>query len=253
MKHYLTFTCSVLAAVAAWTVATTLGTAQESTDELVKRLAGQSAQAPAAAGAPGLATRGLGATRSLVPGGAAPAPVQTETRSLILSTRGIPKAVQVAQEEQTIEMKQTVAGKSTGAGDYAVNAGEQAYEVSYSVDPYSKVARDNILFRKGSDEFYDEASYQVVVQLAEALRHPSLAGFKYVIEGHASAEGNAYSNQVLSQRRSERIVYVLANLGVDPHRLLPIGYGETQARYPDYSQEYELRQDRRVLIFKLEQ
>lgn len=252
MKHHLTRTYSVLAVLAAWTVVTTLGLAQESTEELVKRLAGQAAQAPAAAAAPGVATRGLGTSRSFGPAGA-PAPVQTETRSLILSTRGIPKAVQAAQEEQTIEMKQTVAGKSTGAGDYAVNAGEQAYEVSYSVDPNSKVARDNILFRKGSDEFFDEASYQVVVQLAEALCHPSLAAFKYVIEGHASAEGNAYSNQVLSQRRSERIVYVLANLGVDPHRLLPIGYGETQARYPDYSQEYELRQDRRVLIFKLEQ
>jgi outer membrane protein OmpA-like peptidoglycan-associated protein len=252
MKHQLTRTCSVLAAVAAWAIATTSGMSQESTEELVKRLAGQAAQAPAAAGAPGLATRGLGNTRSFGPA-AAPAPVQTETRSLILSTRGIPKAVQAAQEENTVSFTATTAVKSTGAGDYAVNPGEQAYEVSYAVDPYSKVARDNILFRKGSDEFYDEASYQVVVQLAEALRHPSLAAFKYVIEGHASAEGNAYSNQALSQRRSERIVYVLANLGVDPHRLLPIGYGETQARYPDYSEEYLLRQDRRVLIFKLEQ
>ena len=214
---------------------------QESTEELIKTLRGQAGQGSAS----GFKTRSLSAQP------VAPA-TKKETRSLYFSTRGIPKAVKAAAEEDKVDVKVTTAKKSTGAGEHSVSAGEQAYEVKYDVDPESMVTKDNILFRKGSSDFADDASVQVVVQLAQALKHPSLSGLKYVIEGHASAEGNAYSNQLLSQQRAEKIVSVLSSLGVDSNRLLPIGFGETQARFSDDSQEGLLKQDRRVVIFRLD-
>lgn len=220
--------------------------AQESTEDLVKRLrgqAGQTSEAPAT----GFKTRSL-TTRSIAPA----ASTKKETRSLYFSTRGIPKAVQAAAEEDKVKVQVTTAKKSTSAGDYSVAAGESAYEVKYDVDPESKVTRDNILFKKGTSDFADDTSVEVVVQLAKALKDPSLAKLKYVIEGHASAEGSAFANQVLSQERAEKIVSVLGSLGVDSGRLLPIGFGETQARFPADSSEALLRQDRRVLIFRLD-
>lgn len=220
--------------------------AQDSTAELIERLRGQAGKEAAAPG--GLTTRGL-TTRS-ISAGAAP---KSETRSLYFSTRGIPAAVQIAADEDTVQLTKTTAKKSESAGDHAVKAGDEAIEVKYAVDPESKVTKDNILFRKGSAEFADEASFQVVAQLAEALRDASLAKLKYVIEGHASAEGGAAANQELSQRRAERIVSVLSSLGVSPGNLLPLGFGETQSRFPAHSEEFLLKQDRRVLIFRLDQ
>lgn len=219
--------------------------AQESTEELVNKLRGTAG----ASGAPGgMKTRGLN-TRSLN----APTAPAAVTRSVIFNPRGIPKAIEAAAEENKVATTVTTAPSSSGAGDYSVSAGEKAVEISYKVDPESKVSKDNILFRKGSTQFADEASFQVVQQLAQALKDPSLAGLQFVIEGHASAEGSAYSNQILSQQRSEYIVSVLSSLGVDAKRLLPIGFGETQAQFPDYSEQFLLKQDRRVVIYRLNQ
>lgn len=210
-----------------------LGAQDESTDELVRKLRGQAGQP--AAPANGLATRGF-KTRSIGGGASTPAPA-TETRSLMLS-RGIPKAVSAAAEEDHVKVEASSGG---------------AVELKYEVDYTSKVARDNILFKKGSAEFADDASVDVVVTLAEALKHPELKGLHFVIEGHASAEGDAGSNQYLSQLRAEEIVNVLTKLGVDGTCLVPVGFGESQARFPDSSPDSLLKQDRRVLIFRLNQ
>jgi outer membrane protein OmpA-like peptidoglycan-associated protein len=199
-------------------------------DDLVQKLKGQAGQAKAS----GLATRGM-KSRSLNAGAAASAPVK-ETRSLLLS-RGVPKAVTVAAEEDTVALK-----PSTG----------DAVELSYEVDPKSEVSKDNIFFRKGTAEFADDHSVAEVVTLADALKHPELQGLKYVIEGHASAEGDDDGNLELSQRRAERIVSVLTSLGVEPARLVPVGFGESKARFAPKDGEALLKQDRRVLIFRLD-
>lgn len=207
----------------------------ESGDDLVKKLKGQAGKA-ASGTSGGMTTRGF-KTRSISGGtGTAPA-TPSETRSLTM--RGVPKAVSAAAEEDKVDIKPT----ATGGNEV---------ELSYKVDPESKVARDNILFRKGTAEFADDASVEVVVTLAEALKHPELQGLQFVIEGHASAEGDAYANQNLSQLRAEQIVSVLTSLGVEGSCLIPVGFGETQARFPETSPDALLKQDRRVLIFRLD-
>jgi len=234
------FATIVLGAVAAAAVAITMAapgsaTAQESAEELIEQLKGGAGQAGGGAGIP---TRGV--TRGGAAGGGSAA-VKSEKRSVVLSTRGIPASIQVATEEGKLSVTQAASG-----------AGETAVEVSYAVDSDSMVSRDNIIFKRGSDEFADEASFVVVQQLAEALKSPALAGLHYVVEGHASAEGSARVNQELSQRRAERIVDVLASLGADRARLVPIGFGASQARFSANSEEFLRRQDRRVIIFRLD-
>jgi len=231
---------------AAFSLAPSWSPGQETKEELIRKLRGQ-AGAESSGDAPQIQARGL-VTRGAAPGGAKP---KTEKRSLYLSTRGIPKAVQAAAEEDEVELQATKAQASDGAGDHAVSAGEDAVELSYDVDPESKVTRDNIFFEKGSDRFADDSSLRVVVELAEALEDPSLSHLKYVIEGHASAEGSYDYNLELSQRRAERIVREIVGAGVSPHRLIPVGYGENEAFYPASAEEHLRRFDRKVVIYRM--
>jgi len=242
------FATIALGAVAAIAISVIMGApgsavAQESTEELIERLKGGAGKA---GGGAGIRTRGIAPRGGAAAGGSAE--VKSEKRSVVFATRGIPASIQVAAEEDKLSVTQAAAG----TGSYAPAAGETAVEVSYAVDSDSMVSRDNIFFKRGSDEFADEASFVVVQQLAEALKSPALAGLHYVVEGHASAEGSARVNQELSQRRAERIVDVLATLGADRGRLVPIGFGASQARFPANSEEFLRRQDRRVIIFRLD-
>jgi len=126
-----------------------------------------------------------------------------------------------------------------------------AYSVSYSVDPNSSISRDDILFRQGSTAFADAYSYDLVIDVAEAMNAPSLLNETFVIEGHASAEGDYGSNLQLSQERAERISRELVRHGVSPERLLPVGYGEAEASYPADARESDRSLDRRVMVFRM--
>lgn len=126
-----------------------------------------------------------------------------------------------------------------------------AYAVSYAVDPGSAISRDDILFRQGSTDFADAYSYDLVIDVAEALNAPSLRNETFVIEGHASAEGDYGQNLLLSQERAERISRELVRHGVSPERLMPVGYGETEAAHPANAAESQRSLDRRVMVFRM--
>ncbi|MEX2578180.1 MAG: OmpA family protein [Verrucomicrobiales bacterium] len=127
----------------------------------------------------------------------------------------------------------------------------EAYAVSYAVDPNSQVTRDDILFVQGSTAFKDAYSYDLVQDLAMAISDPSLAGQSFVIEGHASAEGDYNENLALSQARAERIAREIVGHGVSTSRLIPVGYGENEATYPTDSADELRALDRRVAVYRL--
>ncbi len=129
--------------------------------------------------------------------------------------------------------------------------GGDAYAVSYEVDPNSAVSQDDILFRQGSTDFADAYSYDLVIDVAEAMNAPSLLSETFVIEGHASSEGDYGRNLLLSQERAERIARDLVYYGVNPERLMPVGYGEAEAAYPTDAPDEYRSLDRRVMVFRL--
>lgn len=126
-----------------------------------------------------------------------------------------------------------------------------AYAVSYSVDPDSAISTDAILFRQGSTDFADAYSYDLVIDMANAMKSPALSNDTFVIEGHASAEGDYGQNLQLSQERAERISRELVYHGVSAERLMPVGYGEAEAAYPANAAEADRRLDRRVVVFRM--
>ncbi|MAS96774.1 MAG: hypothetical protein CMO55_26580 [Verrucomicrobiales bacterium] len=124
-----------------------------------------------------------------------------------------------------------------------------AYAVSYAVETDTLVSRDDILFDQGETTLADAYSYDIIVDLAEAMQSEELKEEQFVIEGHASAEGGYGNNLELSQERAERIARDLVDMGVDPNRLLPVGYGEAEAENPARAAEYLRALDRRVMVF----
>ncbi|MDF1751538.1 MAG: OmpA family protein [Verrucomicrobiales bacterium] len=125
------------------------------------------------------------------------------------------------------------------------------YELAYNVDRSSQISRDDILFRQGTTDFADQQSANLVYNLAYAMNDPSLRNERFVIEGHASAEGAYESNLDLSQRRAERIAREIVSRGVYASRLVPIGYGESEALYRADAPESVRRLDRRVVVYRL--
>jgi len=229
-----------------------VASAQETHDDLVKKLKGQ-----AGATRSGLSEKGSTLkTRGLLSRGAAPAPpappVQTQRRSVRFTSRGVPTNIQAATKTGNIsvavkELPATHQEKQQGG-----SAGEKTFELSYDVDPESQVTRRSILFKVNSTQFADGSSRIELAKLARAFKDPQLKGHVFVIEGHSSAEGSEHQNQKLSQARATEIVAQMISFGVGQDQLVPVGFGESKARYPDSSPEQLLAQDRRVEIYRLE-
>lgn len=129
---------------------------------------------------------------------------------------------------------------------------EDAWVVSYPVNEQSMISSNDILFRQGSTQFADGHSYDMLLVLSDALKDPALARSRFVIEGHASAEGSYDENMALSQRRAEAIVRELVRGGLPPERLIPVGYGESEARHRDNAPETLRARDRRVVVFRMD-
>ena len=49
-----------------------------------------------------------------------------------------------------------------------------------------------------------------------------------MIEGHTSSDGDASENLILSEKRAASLRKRLIELGIAPHRLESIGYGDTR-------------------------
>lgn len=91
-----------------------------------------------------------------------------------------------------------------------------------------------ILFDSGSAELAPRAEAQLS-QLCLAMRADLETGARYQIIGHTDAVGDGRENLILSQSRAESVVSWLAGPAcqLNPHRLTPVGLGETRLKLPD--------------------
>ncbi len=69
-------------------------------------------------------------------------------------------------------------------------------------------------------------SYRTLGRIADALTHPSMLNYKFLIVGHTASGGRRDFNLALSQRRADAIRDILVNtFKVSPKRLQAIGLG----------------------------
>jgi OOP family OmpA-OmpF porin len=72
-------------------------------------------------------------------------------------------------------------------------------------------------------------SFRAVGLMADALYHPYLQGYRFLIVGHTDAKGNREYNLKLSQQRADAIREALINpFGISPSRIEAVGLGEEQ-------------------------
>jgi OOP family OmpA-OmpF porin len=87
--------------------------------------------------------------------------------------------------------------------------------------------KQQILFGSGSSRIVGKESKAVLDDVAQAIKDNK--GIKRVrIEGHTDDRGNDAANLRLSQKRAEAVQLELIKRGVDPARLVAVGYGEEQ-------------------------
>jgi len=185
--------------------------------------------------------------------------------------RGVPVVVRIKDGRPQAESNPSHHGGGAPAQNLSSNGGGSSYpgtshghapvaggssyptapSIAYRVDSTSQLSTNSVKFRKGSTELADAGSYYYLQNLAAALRDPSLSGDRFVVEGHASAEGSETSNLILSQQRANSIFDFMISQGVQPERLLSIGHGEFHAQYSPADPEYLRAQDRQVMVFKL--
>jgi OmpA-OmpF porin, OOP family len=70
-------------------------------------------------------------------------------------------------------------------------------------------------------------SYSTIGAIADALHHPLLGGYKFVVAGNTDASGDRNDNMKLSQARADAVAQALVSTFlVDPARIEAVGLGE---------------------------
>ncbi len=95
------------------------------------------------------------------------------------------------------------------------------------------------------------AAARTLDELGRALSSPSLASFRFRIEGHTDTVGTPEANKTLSDHRATTVAdYLVQKFNVDRARLVPAGMGEDGLLVATGPQVAEPR-NRRVLVINL--
>ena len=74
-------------------------------------------------------------------------------------------------------------------------------------------------------------SYRAIGRIADALHHPTLLGYKFIVAGNTDASGSREYNLKLSQQRADAVVDALTStFRVPANRVDSVGLGEEQLR-----------------------
>ena len=92
-------------------------------------------------------------------------------------------------------------------------------------------------------------SFRAVGLMADALYHPYLQGYRFMIVGHTDAKGDRKYNLKLSQQRADAIRWALINpFGIPAARIEAVGLGEEQLLN---RQNPEAAENRRVQLINI--
>jgi len=92
-------------------------------------------------------------------------------------------------------------------------------------------------------------SYRTLGLIADALHHPNLWAYKFLVIGHSSSTGDAKHNLELSDQRAAAIKEALGTtFAVDPQRLYAVGVGEA---FPIEGSKTDAANNRRVQLVNL--
>jgi OmpA-OmpF porin, OOP family len=95
-------------------------------------------------------------------------------------------------------------------------------------------------------------SFRAVGLMADALNHPYLQGYCFLVVGNTDAKGSREYNLKLSEQRADAIREALINpFGISPARIEAVGLGEEQLLVPNNPDAAENRRVQLINIGKL--
>jgi outer membrane protein OmpA-like peptidoglycan-associated protein len=123
------------------------------------------------------------------------------------------------------------AGVGTGVGVYMDRQEEKLGHIPGTT--VERVSEDLLLVHFESDVLFDIDSAIVKPAAREALDEASRVLIEFpktaiVVQGHTDATGTEEHNQGLSERRAGAVAAYLTGKGIDPARMVSVGYGEGQ-------------------------
>lgn len=105
-----------------------------------------------------------------------------------------------------------------------------------------------IQFALDSD-IIEPRSYAALGSIADALHHPILRGYRFLVVGNTDASGTRAHNLQLSQERADAIVTALTSVfGVNPNLLEAVGLGQEALQDPAHP---DAAVNRRVQIYNV--
>jgi outer membrane protein OmpA-like peptidoglycan-associated protein len=95
-------------------------------------------------------------------------------------------------------------------------------------------------------------SYRTLGVMADALLHPYLLGYKFLVAGHTDSSGKRAYNLELSQKRADAIREVLVTtFRIDSRRIEAVGLGEEQLRDASNPKSSENRRVQLVTLSRI--
>jgi OOP family OmpA-OmpF porin len=170
------------------------------------------------------------------------------TSSLLLGLLGIAMVTNGVQAQNMVSYNQVIkslgptkntakrVGINTDAVRRDIEERIRAEGTENATRPFSALAElkklpqliVQIQFDLGSDSIRPE-SWVTIGRIADALRHPLLAGNRFLIVGHTDAQGSRLFNLELSQKRAQSVTGMLiTTFRIKSERLLAMGLGEEQ-------------------------
>ncbi|MEL7468837.1 MAG: OmpA family protein [Pseudomonadota bacterium] len=99
----------------------------------------------------------------------------------------------------------------------------------------------NIFFRSGSAEL-DSESLPLLSNVVDIVRR--CPGMKIEVAGHTDSDGDASTNQRLSEARAGAVTAYLIQNGIEYGRISSVGHGESQPAFPNTSTQNKQRNRR---------
>jgi outer membrane protein OmpA-like peptidoglycan-associated protein len=135
---------------------------------------------------------------------------------------------------ETPEQATIVSAALETQGDFSLEACRGRFEVLSSTG--------NIFFRTASARL-DEASDPLLTSVVDIVRRcPTLV---IEVSGHTDSDGSDATNQRLSELRARAVADYLAQSGIEPARIRPVGYGEARPAVPNDT-AYNKSRNRRI-------
>ncbi|MFQ5766724.1 MAG: OmpA family protein [Acidobacteriota bacterium] len=142
------------------------------------------------------------------------------------------------------------AGIGAGVGAYMDRQEERLAQIPGTT--VERVGKNMLLINFDSDLLFATDSSALTYESQDILEDVAAVLAEYpktavVVQGHTDSTGSEEHNQFLSERRARSVVNYLIGRGINPGRMLAVGYGESQPVASNQTAAGR-RQNRRVNI-----